>query len=59
MLVLSRKAGESVVVDENVTITVMEIRGASVRIGIEAPRDVEIHRKEVWVRIQAEGKEES
>lgn len=47
MLVLSRKKNESIVVDDNIVITVVEIRGDKVRLGIEAPREVPIHRSEV------------
>lgn len=47
MLVLSRKKGESIVIGEEVTLTVVEIRGDKVRLGIEAPKDVTIHRQEV------------
>lgn len=48
MLVLSRKMGESIVIDEKIVITVVEIRGDKVRLGIEAPRDVPIHRQEIY-----------
>ena len=47
MLVLSRKKNESIVVDDTIVITVVEIRGDKVRLGIEAPREVPIHRSEV------------
>lgn len=48
MLVLSRKEGESIVVNDDVTITVVEMRGDKVRLGIEAPRDIPVHRREVF-----------
>lgn len=48
MLVLSRKKNESIVIDERIVLTVVEIRGDKVRLGIEAPRDVPIHRSEVY-----------
>jgi carbon storage regulator (csrA) len=48
MLVLSRKKNESIVIDERIVITVIEIRGDKVRLGIEAPRDVAIHRHEIY-----------
>jgi len=48
MLVLSRKKNESIVIDERIVITVIEIRGDKVRLGIEAPREVAIHRHEVF-----------
>lgn len=51
MLVLSRRPNESIVIDEKIVITVIEIRGDKVRLGIEAPRDVPIHRSEVYEAI--------
>jgi carbon storage regulator len=54
MLVLSRKKNESIVVDENIVITVIEIRGDKVRLGIQAPREIPIHRSEVHAAIQAQ-----
>jgi len=51
MLVLSRKKNESIVVDEAIVITVLEIRGDKVRLGIEAPKSVPIHRSEVYAAI--------
>jgi carbon storage regulator len=47
MLVLSRKKNESIVIDDNVVITIVEIRGDKVRLGIQAPRDIPVHRQEV------------
>lgn len=47
MLVLSRKKNESIVIDEKIVITVVEVRGDKVRLGIQAPRDVPVHRQEV------------
>lgn len=52
MLVLSRKKNESIVIDGAVTITVVEVRGDKVRLGIQAPRDVPIHRSEVYEAIK-------
>lgn len=54
MLVLSRKKNESIIIGDNVTITVVEVRGDKVRLGIEAPREVPIHRSEVHAAIQSE-----
>ena len=48
MLVLSRKKNESIVIDDRIVITVVEIRGDKVRLGIQAPRDVPVHRQEVY-----------
>jgi|TARA_R110000751_G_scaffold86636_6_gene172358 carbon storage regulator len=48
MLVLSRKPGESITIDENIVITVVEIRGDKVRLGIEAPKEIKVHRQEIF-----------
>ncbi|HBT77834.1 MAG TPA: carbon storage regulator [Planctomycetaceae bacterium] len=53
MLVLSRKKNESIVINENITIMVVEVRGDKVRLGIEAPRDVPVHRREIFEAILA------
>ena len=55
MLVLSRKKSESIVVNDSITITVVEIRGDKVRLGIDAPRDVPVHRSEVFEAIRKAG----
>ena len=52
MLVLSRKQNESVVINDQIVVTVIEVRGDKVRLGIQAPRDVPIHRSEVMAAIQ-------
>lgn len=54
MLVLSRKKNESIVIDGNIVITVVEIRGDKVRLGINAPKEVPIHRSEIHAAIQSE-----
>ena len=54
MLVLSRKKNESIVIDENIVITVVDIRGDKIRLGIQAPRDVAVHRSEVYEAIRRE-----
>ena len=54
MLVLSRKKNEQIVIDENIVLTVVQIRGDKVRIGIEAPKDIPIHRKEVHEAMKRE-----
>ena len=48
MLVLSRKKNESIVIDNNIVVTVVEIRGDKIRLGIVAPKDVPVHRQEVY-----------
>jgi carbon storage regulator len=57
MLVLTRRAGESVMIGDDVVITVLEARGDVIRLGIQAPRDVQVHREEVWKELQAVNRE--
>ena len=52
MLVLSRKKNESIVIDDRIVLTIVDVRGDKVRLGIEAPRDVPIHRSEVHEALQ-------
>jgi len=54
MLVLARKVGQSIVVNDNVEILIIEVRGDQVRLGIEAPRSIPVHRKELFEQIRAE-----
>lgn len=53
MLVLSRRVGESIVIGGNVVVTVLDVRGEVVRVGVRAPRDVQVHREEVFREVQA------
>ncbi len=53
MLVLSRRIGESVVIGHDVVVTILEVRGDVVRVGIDAPRHVQVHRHEVYLEIEA------
>jgi len=53
MLILTRKVGESVLIGDEVTVTVMAVKGNQVRIGVDAPRDVSVHREEVYERLGA------
>ena len=57
MLVLTRRAGESVMIGDDVVITVLEARGDVIRLGIRAPRDVRVHREEVYRELQAANRE--
>ncbi len=54
MLVLSRKTHETIVIDDSVRVTVVEVRGDKVRLGVEAPKDMGVHREEVWLSMQSE-----
>jgi carbon storage regulator len=54
MLVLSRNKDESIIIGDDVEITIVDVRGDKVRIGINAPREISVHRKEVYDKIQAE-----
>jgi|GEM_PF-575016 len=56
MLVLTRKVGESIRIDGRICITVMEVDGRTIKLGIDAPRNVPIHREEVWLRILEENR---
>jgi|TARA_B110000495_G_scaffold93156_1_gene80509 carbon storage regulator len=57
MLVLSRKKNESIVINDDITIVIVEIRGDKVRLGIEAPKEVPVHRREVYDAIKRAEKE--
>lgn len=57
MLVLTRKLGESIAIDDHIKIRVVQIKGKQVRLGIEAPKDTKIHREEVYVAIQTQNQE--
>jgi len=57
MLVLSRKKNESIIINDHITVTVVEIRGDKVRLGIEAPKDVSVHRREVYEAIQNQARQ--
>lgn len=58
MLVLSRKLNECIMIGDNVKITLVELRGDKVRLGIEAPKEVPVHRLEVYEGIKREGRDD-
>jgi carbon storage regulator len=54
MLILTRKAGQSLVIGEHITVKILEVKGDSVKIGVEAPREIPVHRQEVFEAIKQE-----
>jgi len=54
MLVLTRKPNEALMLGDEVKITILEVKGKQVRLGIEAPADIAVHRQEIYLRIEAE-----
>ncbi len=57
MLVLTRKAGDGIVIGDDITIKIIEIKGGGIRIGIDAPKDCKIYRQEIYDRISQENRE--
>ena len=57
MLVLSRQRDESIIIGDNIVVTIVDVRGDKVRLGIEAPREVSVHRREVYEAIQRENQQ--
>ena len=55
MLILTRRIGETIVIGDNINLTVLGIKGNQTRIGISAPKDVSVHREEIYQKIQMEG----
>lgn len=58
MLILTRRVGETLMVGDDVTVTVLGVKGNQVRIGVNAPKDVSVHREEIYQRIQREKSED-
>lgn len=59
VLVLTRKKNQSIIINENIEISIIDIQGDQIRIGIDAPKSVSIHRKEIFLEIQEENKKAS
>ena len=55
MLILTRRVGETLVIGDDVNVTVLGVRGNQVRLGVDAPKDIAVHREEIYQRIQNEG----
>ena len=58
MLILTRRVGETIIVGDQTKITVLGIKGNQIRIGVDAPKDLSVHREEIYLRIQKEKEEE-
>lgn len=58
MLILTRRVGETLMIGDNVSVTVLGVKGNQVRIGVDAPREVAVHREEIYDRIQGEAEAE-
>jgi len=54
MLILTRRVGEKLIIGEDVTVTILSLKGNQIRIGIDAPREIKVHRQEVYERIRKE-----
>ena len=54
MLILTRKVGERLAIGDDISVTLLEIKGSQVKLGIEAPKSVEVHRQEIYQKIRAE-----
>ncbi len=59
MLILTRKPSETVMIGDDITVTVLSVQGNQVRVGINAPRDTDVHREEIYLRIQAQKEAEA
>lgn len=54
MLILTRRVGETLIIDDKVSVTILGVKGAQVRVGVDAPKEVAVHREEIYRRIKAD-----
>lgn len=54
MLILTRRIGETIIINNDIKFTILGVKGNQIRLGIQAPNNVEVHREEIWVKIQKE-----
>lgn len=59
MLILTRRVGEGLVIDENTTLTILGVKGNQIRIGVNAPKSVSVHREEIFKKLKEKGEETS
>lgn len=57
MLILTRRNGETLKIGDDISVTMLGIKGNQIRLGVDAPKDVEVHREEIYLRIKSESKE--
>ena len=58
MLILTRRVGETIIIDDDIEVTVLSVKGKQVRLGIKAPEDIAVHREEIYERLMNDSKED-
>ena len=54
MLILTRRAGESIIINGNIKVMILGVNGGQIRVGVDAPKEVDVHREEIYLRVQKE-----